>query len=799
MKRLFSLVLCLLGFCGAFAQQNDSLRGIYMTYTAPKIYDTPAPKGYSPVYISHYGRHGSRYHLGASIVRQGRDSLTAAASRGTLTPLGADILSRLDSIWKESEGNWANLTERGHLEHEAIAGRMVTRYAPVFKGKKTVYAGSTIRKRCQNSMDAAVSVIGKARPSLKISTRTDSESTRLLKNEDLLPIAQAWYGPRLDTATLAAGRWEDCIGRLYTDCRGSAMNQMILARWIWHCWAQAPCLGIEGWDISAWLTDDELKTMAAWYDMNLPLKCLRSDVFLESRIETQRELLLDIVTKADAALSDGKTAATLRYGHDANLVPLMGLMNVQGFDGVYVLKDRPDPRWNSARMISMASNLQLVFYRKGRKDPVLVKVLYNEKETRITGLEPVIGPYYDWNALKRFWGCSQLEHEKILTAPSEGCATAMIQHAIDSISALGGGRVTLLGGTFLSAPIELKDGVDLHIEAGAVLLASPRLEDFPNRTETRHFDTSALPRRRNIALIWADEARDISITGSGRIDGNGTYHIREKSATNGNGWPFERITSADKSLPRLVFFAGCRNVLVKDITMCNQPAGWGYWVHDCDKVRFKDCTIVNDVRYPNNDGIHVNCSRDVFISGCHIEAGDDAIVVRANSRSLKEDKPCERVVVTDCELRSWSSAVRIGWVGDGVMRDCAFTGIRIWDSSNGIGCYLPMFKYVEASNDYGRESTVIEDFWCSDIAMDEVYGNPVYFAIPADDPKVRVSAFRDMRFKNVRSRSLCFPYISRRADVDVSGVEFNGCSFFLCSPADFPGDHRLHGYVLRRY
>lgn len=780
------------------AHDTDTLRGIYRTYTAPEISDTPAPKGYKPVYISHYGRHGSRLHLGPYIVKPGLDSLKAAEKRGSLTTLGADVLSHLEELWSVSNGKWADLTDRGRLEHEAIAGRMMKRYAPVFKGKKSVNAFATTRERCKSSMNAALSVMEKVNPSLKISRQSGKEINNILKNESLLADAQAWYGPRLDTATLASGKWNECISRLYTDCKGSDMAQMILARWLWHCWAEAPCAGLEGFDVSAWLSDEEMRSMSGWYDMNLPIKCLRSDIYQESRIESQRGLLLDIVTKADAALSDGKSAATLRYGHDANLVPLMGLMNARGFDGVYVLKDRPDTRWNSAKMIPMASNVQLVFYKKGRRDPVLVKVLYNEKETGIVGLEPVNGPYYDWNALKRFWGCSPLEHESVLSAPAEGYATAMIQHAIDSISALGGGRVTLLGGTFLSAPIELKDGVDLHIEEGAVLLASPRLKDFPNRTETRHFDTEALPRRRNIALVWADEACDISITGKGTIDGNGTYHIREKSAPNGNGWPFERIAPAEKSLPRLVFFAGCRNVLVQDITMCNQPAGWGYWVHDCDRVRFKDCNIINDVRYPNNDGIHVNCSRDVFISGFQIEAGDDAIVVRANSRSLKEDKPCERVVVTDCKLRSWSSAVRIGWVGDGVMRDCAFTDIRIWDSSNGIGSYLPMFKYVEASNDYGRESTVIENFWFSDIAMDEVYGNPVFFAIPADDPRVHVSAFRNVRFKNVRCRALMLPYIGQRADVDVSGVEFIDCNFSLCSPADFPGDSSRHGYVLRK-
>lgn len=797
-KRTLALAVCLLLAFSAAAQEPDSLRGIYRTYRAPEMADTPAPKGYKAVYISHYGRHGSRYHLAKGIVGTPLDSLRAARKRGSLTPLGGKVLASLEKLDAASSGKWAELTPLGASEHEGIASRMVMRFPSVFKGTRRVEAFASIRPRCISSMDAAVSAVEKMRPGLKVSTRADSTVARYIKNERLLPEAQAWYGPRLDTVCAKAHPWAGIIRRLYTDYAQDDLAACILARWLWHCWAEAPCTGTESFDIRDWLSGPECRSMGGWFDMNLPLKCLRSDIFQERRMETQRELLGDIVTRADAALREGGTAATLRYGHDANLVPLMGLMNAEGFDGVFVLKDRPDPRWNSARMIPMASNVQLVFYRRGKKDPVLVKLLYNEKEIRIAGMDAVSGPYYDWKSLKRYWGYPEKRHQAGIAAPAEGYATARIQQAIDSLSALGGGRVTLLGGKYLCAPLELKSGVELHIEEGAVLLASEKLEDYPNRSRTRHFDTEALPRRRNIALIWADEARDIALTGKGVIDGNGTYHIREKSGANGNGWPFERIAPAEKSIPRLVFFAGCRNVLVEDVVMTNQPAGWGYWVHDCDRVRFRGCTIVNDVRYPNNDGIHVNCSRDVFISGCHIEAGDDAVVIRANSRSLKEDKPCERVVVTDCSLRSWSSAVRIGWVGDGVMRDCALTRLKIRDSSNGIGCYLPMFKYIEASNDYGRESTVIENFWCDDIAMEQIYGNPLYFAFPAEDPAVKVSAFRDMRFHHIRCRSLLFPYIGRRADVDVSGISFTGCSFVKCSPADFPGDSRRHGYVLQK-
>ena len=95
--------------------------------------------------------------------------------------------------------------------------------------------------------------------------------------------------------------------------------------------------------------------------------------------------------------------------------------------------------------------------------------------------------------------------------------------------------------------------------------------------------------------------------------------------------------------------------------MVNQPAGWSYWIHDCDYVAFDRVKIFAEVEYPNNDGIHINSSRNVTISNCDITCGDDSIIVRANNASLAENKVCEKVCVTNCNLTSYSGGIRIGW------------------------------------------------------------------------------------------------------------------------------------------
>lgn len=81
---------------------------------------------------------------------------------------------------------------------------------------------------------------------------------------------------------------------------------------------------------------------------------------------------------------------------------------------------------------------------------------------------------------------------------------------------------------------------------------------------------------------------------------------------------------------------------------------------------------------------------------------NNCIVVRANSASLKENKVCEKVTVTNCTLTTWCNAIRIGWINDGTIRDCAFSNLVITDSSVGVGIVLPK-RGEKRLLDEGRE------------------------------------------------------------------------------------------------
>ena len=363
--------------------------------------------------------------------------------------------------------------------------------------------------------------------------------------------------------------------------------------------------------------------------------------------------------------------------------------------------------------------------------------------------------------------------------------TAAIQKAIEDCASKNGGTVLLEDGTYMTGSIVLRSNVNLHIEQNAVLLGSPNCGDYPEKQNLKHVISENLPRTRNASMIFAEECENISITGMGKIDCNGTRFVREKQGE-WTGWQFERIDAPTP--PRVVFFAGCRNIKIEDITMLNQPSGWSYWIHDCDYVVFDKCKILADVRYPNNDGIHINSSRNVTVSNCDIVTGDDCIVVRANNRSLAENKVCEKVTVTNCNLTSYSGGIRIGWISDGVIKNCTFSNLVMTDTVIGISIVLPDFSKVP---DRGREDTLIENLLFNNIVMDKIYGRPIKIYIGQTDG-TRCEAIRNIYFSKVVASGLEFPYLCGRKDNKIRNIYFNDCRFECLSDEELP-NFRQHG------
>lgn len=373
--------------------------------------------------------------------------------------------------------------------------------------------------------------------------------------------------------------------------------------------------------------------------------------------------------------------------------------------------------------------------------------------------------------------------------------TELIQKAIDDCNADGGGRVIISAGTYLTGKLVMKSNVELHIAAGGILLGSADYKDYPE-ADAKHVESFMLPRNRNACLIYAEECENIAITGLGTIDCNGHHYVTPRSNPRFHHWEFERIETLTP--PRVVFFTGCKNIKVEDVMMINQPAGWSYWIHDCDFVTFDKVKVYAELTYPNNDGIHINCSRDVSISNCSITCGDDCLVVRANSISLPENKVCERVTVTNCNLSSYANGVRVGWINDGVIRNCTFSNLVITDSNGGIDIRLPLrirssenVRFIEASNpvsaDVGREETLIENLSFSNIVMDRMYEYPIRIFIDPDE-RVQAKTIRNIYFHAVHSRSIEPPYVVGREKTHLNNICFADCTFDLTDGSEFgPG------------
>ena len=259
--------------------------------------------------------------------------------------------------------------------------------------------------------------------------------------------------------------------------------------------------------------------------------------------------------------------------------------------------------------------------------------------------------------------------------------TELIQKAIDTCCASGGGRVTVPAGIYKTGTLWLRDHVELHLEAGAELLASDNLDDY-NSTDAYEQNFDCLKEGWvGKHLIIAHETRDTAITGLGRINGNlHAFVYRVDSAPECvYGWCHGRSALRDDKQPRpgqLVCFIECRDVKVTDVTVVDSPC-WSCFLHGCERVQIRGVKIKNPIWMLNSDGIDIDSSRFVTVSDCIIETGDDAITLRGGEHRLKNKAiHCEHVTVTNCVLSTGICAFRIG-VGNGLIQNVTITNIAI--------------------------------------------------------------------------------------------------------------------------
>lgn len=268
--------------------------------------------------------------------------------------------------------------------------------------------------------------------------------------------------------------------------------------------------------------------------------------------------------------------------------------------------------------------------------------------------------------------------------------TRAIQAAIDACGAAGGGTVVVPAGHFITGTLWLRDRIEFHLESGAVLKGSADLSDY-NALDAYQQNFECRDEEWNgTHLILAVEVSDVSITGPGTIDGNGQAFFADPVSF----WPASFIwrdglaLAKDKEHLRpgqMIVCCESRNIRIRDLTMRNATC-WCCLLHGCEDVFIQGLKINNPPDAANTDGIDIDCCRNVTVRDCIIDTGDDAITLRGVPSCLKDKaRVCENIVVSNCVVGSSSSVFRIG-VGDGVIRNAAFSNIMI--TRGGIGLHF---------------------------------------------------------------------------------------------------------------
>jgi hypothetical protein len=339
-----------------------------------------------------------------------------------------------------------------------------------------------------------------------------------------------------------------------------------------------------------------------------------------------------------------------------------------------------------------------------------------------------------------------------------------IQTAIKACNKKGGGTVLVPRGNFVTGTIRLLNNVNLYLDPGARLIGSKDTADYRFEGE-RH------------GMIYAFQARNVSITGEGEIFGNGSsffdtnrthilHDFDRKYTRQGDRYAPEDSNPPDGPIEydsrpgMMIVLLQCEQVVLKDVMLKDSPS-WTVRIGDCDDVLITGISIHNNLLIPNSDGIHCTTSRNIRISDCDIRAGDDAIIVTGfgTDVSVSGDLPgtvdysarefgnktgyAENVTVTNCILQSRSAGIRIGY-GSHSIRNCTFQNIVIYVSNRGIGVF-------------SRDEGTIENILFSDIIIETRLhsghwwgnGEPIHVSAIAQSVGIPAGAITNVRFSDV--------------------------------------------------
>ncbi|MGY4538484.1 polygalacturonase [Mucilaginibacter sp. UYNi724] len=365
--------------------------------------------------------------------------------------------------------------------------------------------------------------------------------------------------------------------------------------------------------------------------------------------------------------------------------------------------------------------------------------------------------------------------------------SAALQKAVDACSKNGGGIVYVPPGTFITGTFHLKSNVDLHLETGAVLLGSANLNDYDSYTMPQYG-------LNYYGILYTNGAENVSVTGQGIIDGNNKVFydfdhakkIDEKSASlTRQQSNYRKVESGigdgpvtPKDRPRqMVIFSNCKNIKFRDVSLLNSPF-WTLHFADCDNVEITGIRLWSGLLVPNADGIDITSSSNVIISNCDIRTGDDAIAITGYNHHFEipgfsgTRHVSENIIVTNCNLQSYSSGIRIGFLDQNTVRNVHVSHVNITNSTRGIGIFL-------------RDEGSLENISFSDMTI-ETYlrtgdwwgnGEPIHISAVRGKEDVKMGAIKNVTFDNIVCKGENGLLIYGSQQSIIKNVKLNNVSF----------------------
>lgn len=360
-----------------------------------------------------------------------------------------------------------------------------------------------------------------------------------------------------------------------------------------------------------------------------------------------------------------------------------------------------------------------------------------------------------------------------------------IQKAIDAASASGGGRVVVpAGGLYMAGPFDLKSNIVFEVEVNARVLANPN-----EKVYTR----SAFRDNKGEGTIWigGEKLENVTICGAGTIDGNG---ISFMGAELDDSYVLKPFNVVDPR-PHLLTIVGGKNIRIRDVTIRNS-AYWTVHLIGCDDVAIDNITLLNSLKVRNSDGIDLDHSKNVRISNCYIESGDDCICLK-NRREYEEFGPCENIVVNNCTMTSRSCAIKIGSENMDRISHVLINNCIIKKSNRGIGIQN---RDEGTVSDVIFSNIIIDSHLFSDVWWGKA--EPIYvtayrrakgnnkdagWRFPKGQTEGRVGAVSNISFSNIKCVSENGIFVGGETADMVSNITFDQIDISINKTTTIPG------------